>query len=207
MPIRNSLDKILNHEVKTKLLRILCRHNTGWTGRQLAEELSVSPTTASKLLAELVCEGVVNKKGVGRSYLYSLNEGSYVVKCLLRPFFQKERDVFNALISLIKRAISKSSASVETAAIFGSVARGKETAASDVDLLLVTGKAKDKEKIEITIDEITPAIARNFQTAISPYILSKSQFKREYAKRTPIIKNIIKSHIVVLGKPIERLVT
>ena len=85
MKIYNVLDRIVGHKVKARILRVICDKNTGWTGRQLAKELDISPTTSSKFLKELVEEGIVFSKGVGRSYLYHLNDRSYVVKNIMMP--------------------------------------------------------------------------------------------------------------------------
>ncbi|MDD5085971.1 MAG: winged helix-turn-helix transcriptional regulator [Candidatus Omnitrophica bacterium] len=206
MSLRNALDKILNNESKTKLLRVLCKSNTGWTGRQLARELGVSPTTASKFLKELVREGVVNVKGVGKSYLYSIDNKSYVVKSLLVPFFEKEKVIFGKLISIIKRALLKSRVKIESAAIFGSVVHGKETSKSDIDLFVVIGDREDSKKIEGKLDEISVLVAQDFHTSIAPYILQVRELKKKYGQNAAIIHSILKSNILILGKPLERLI-
>ena len=204
--MRNSLDKILDNSVKTKLLRTLCKYDTEWTGRQLAKELSVSPTTAGKFLKELVDEGIINMKGAGRSYLYNLNDKNYIVKNLIRPFFEKEKDVFNALIDFIKKAILKTDVKIESCVIFGSIAQKRETAKSDIDLLILLNNKKDAAKIESKLDDIAPQIAQNFQTAISPFILTVSEFRYKYKRKEPIVNEILKSYILVIGKTVERII-
>lgn len=206
MRLHNALDKILNREIKTRILRVLCKHNIGWTGRQLARELDVSPTTANKFLKELVSEGVVNIKGVGKSHLYSLNEKSYIVKKMLKPFFEKEKNILDTVASLIKKAISKTGVKVESVAIFGSIAQKKETSKSDIDLLVVINDLRDKKKIETGLDKIFLKIVQDFQTVISPYVLSSTQFKKRYREKLPVINEILKSHIFLMGKPLERLI-
>lgn len=206
MRIRNAYDKLMNNEVKTRLLRVLCRHDAEWTGRQLSRELGVSPTTASKFLKELVSEGVVNMKGAGRSHMYNLNNKSYVVKKLLKPFFEKEKDIFSSIVSLIKKAISKTNVNVESVAFFGSIAQKNDTPGSDIDLLIIVSSSRDKSKIEAGLDSISIEVAENFQTVVSPYILSSAQFKKMYKMKRPIILEILKSYILVTGKTPERIV-
>ena len=205
MRIRNAYDKLMNSEVKTRLLRVLCRHDAEWTGRQLSRELGVSPTTAGKFLKELVLEGVVNMKGAGRSNIYNLNNKSYVVKKILKPFFEKEKDVFNSIVSLIKKTISKTNVNVESLAIFGSIAQKNETPGSDIDLLVIIDSLRDKSKIEAGLDSISIEVAENFQTVVSPYILSSTQFKKMYKRKHPIMAEILKSYILVMGKTPERI--
>jgi len=206
MRLYNALDKIIDHEVKTRILRILLKHDTEWTGRQFAKELKISPTTANKFLKELADEGVINVKGAGRAHLYSLNDKNYIVKNLLRPFFEKEKDLFSTITGLIKRVLLKTNVTIESVAIFGSVAQKAETAKSDIDILIVLHDLKNKRKIEVALDKISGIILQDFQTAISPYILSKEQFKKRYKEKKPIINEILQSYMLVAGKSLERII-
>lgn len=206
MRIHNALDKILNHEVKTRALRIFCKRDTEWTGRQLAGELGVSPTTANKFLGELVSAGIINMKGAGRAHIYSLNKENYLVKNLLKPFFKKENGVTGAVVSLIKKALLKSGAKIESCVIFGSIAQKREAEKSDIDLLIVLDNLKDKDKVENKLDEISSAMAKDFQTAISPFILSAPRLREKHAKNAAIVNEILKAYILIMGKSPERII-
>jgi len=138
--------------------------------------------------------------------LYGLNNKNYVVKNVLKPFFNKEKEVFSALVAFVKKAILKADVTIESCIIFGSVAQKKETAKSDVDLLIVICNQKDKDKIERRLNDIAPAIAQNLQTAISPYILSIAQVRKKYKEKSPVINEILKSNILIKGKSIERMI-
>jgi predicted nucleotidyltransferase len=204
MRLHNVLDKIVGHEAKAGILRILCEKNTGWTGRQLAKALAISPTTSSKVLKELADEGIVIVKGVGRSYLYHLDDKSYIVKNILVPFFEKEGDIVNQITLLIKKAVLKSGSGVETIAIFGSVASRTETPESDLDVVIIISKSADKPRVNKSIDSVFTIIARDFRAIISPYILSAEQFKKRYKDKDPIIGEMLKSYKLIYGKPLER---
>lgn len=206
MVIHNALDNIVNNAVKTKILRLLCRDKTLWTGRQLAKEVGVSPTTVNKFLKDLVDEGVVNVKGAGSSYLYSLNDNSYLVKNILMPFFEKEKGAYRAIVTLIKREFLRSGARIKSLAIFGSVADRTQTSKSDIDLLVILDNLKDKAKIEKKVDGISSKVARNFQTAISPYIISTKQFRKKHKDKSPVINEILRSYILIEGASPERII-
>lgn len=45
MRVHNPLDKILNNELKVKILRFLCKTGAEWSGRQIAQEIKVSPVS------------------------------------------------------------------------------------------------------------------------------------------------------------------
>lgn len=206
MKLHSALDKIVGHKVKAGLLRILCDKNTGWTGRQLARELTISPTTASKFLKELTGEGVVFAKGVGKSYLYHLNEKSYVVRNILMPFFEREKGIVTDIAALVKKAILKSGAKIEAIAIFGSIAKRTDTSKSDVDILIIINDLKDKPTVESGIDRLSEKIAMDFNTSISPYILSAGQLNKRYKEKSVFINEIIRSYKLIYGRPLERIV-
>ena len=206
MPIRNILDNVLNHAVKTGVLRILCERDIGWTGRKLAKELKVSPTTANKFLKGLVEDGIIIAKNAGRAYLYSINQDNYVVRSILKPFFEKEKDAYDNILSLIKRSLSGCGAKILSAAIFGSIARKEEVSGSDIDLVVIIENLKDKKSVERSLNDIARIMAQRFQTVISPCIVTCHQFRKKYMTKEALVVEILKSYILVYGKPIERII-
>ncbi|MCX5666704.1 MAG: nucleotidyltransferase domain-containing protein [Candidatus Omnitrophica bacterium] len=206
MPIRNVLDNLLNHAVKTGILRILCERDIGWTGRKLAKELFVSPTTANKFLKGLAKDGIIDIKNAGNSYLYSINRDNHAVRSILRPFFEKEREVYDNALSLIRKSLSRCDATILSAAIFGSVATNEEISGSDIDLVVVIENLKDKKTVERGLDDIARIMAQRFQTAVSPYIITGSQFRKKHMAKDSLISEILKSYILIYGKPIERII-
>lgn len=206
MPLQSALDKIFGHKIKARLSRILCKQDIGWTGRGLANELNISPTTASKFLKELVKDGIVGAKSVGRSYLYSINKDNYVVKTILKPFFEKEEEAFSSILAAIKNSLLRTNAKIISMAIFGSVARKEDVSKSDIDLIVITESLKAKKIIEDKLDNIAEDMAQKFHTAISPYIITEGLFRKRHKERDPFIAEVLKSYILICGKPLERLI-
>ena len=114
--------------------------------------------------------------------------------------------ILDAILNPIKRVLLKTNAKIESSAIFGSIAQKTETSKSDIDLLIILHNLKDKKKIETALDEISTIIAEDFQTSIFPYILSQEQFKKRYKEKEPIINKILKSYILITGRPLERII-
>ena len=206
MPLQSVLDKVLDHKIKARLCRTLCKSGTGWTGRKLAKELNVSPTTAGKFLKELVKDGIVVTRSAGMAYLYSINNDDYTVKTILKPFFSQEEKVFGKALSVIKNSLLRTGAGIVSLAIFGSVARKEDTAKSDIDLLIVLESSKEKKALDAKLDMMVKEIARKFQSVAAPYIVTAPALKRRYNARDPLIREIFRSYILVYGKPLERLV-
>jgi DNA-binding transcriptional ArsR family regulator len=90
MKVTNPLDRVLDNEVKIRILRFLCKTGAKWNGRQIAREIKMSPATAHKALQALNAEGVLLLQNVGKMHIYELNEDNYLVRSMLKPLFGKE---------------------------------------------------------------------------------------------------------------------
>ncbi len=207
MKVRNPLDKILNNEVKVKILRFLCKTGVEWSGRQLAKEIRISPATCHKALRELNNERVLLLRSVGKSYLYHLSEENFVVSDLLKPLYERESKILKEIYKTIVESVSSPVINnIVSIAIFGSVQKEKEHSVSDIDILVLVGKEKDKVKTEKNFERVNENIVRKFGNTVSPYIQTVREFKLKRRRNVALIKNILKSHKLLFGKPLEELV-
>ncbi|MCK4244044.1 MAG: nucleotidyltransferase domain-containing protein [Candidatus Omnitrophica bacterium] len=207
MKVHNPLDKILNNEVKVKILRFLCKTGAEWSGRQLAKEIKVNPATCHKALRELNNERVLLLRSIGKSYLYRLNGENFIVSDLLKPLYERESKILKEIYKTIVESISSLVINnIVSIAIFGSVQKEKERPASDVDILVLVGKEKDKVKTEKDFERVNENIVRKFGNAVSPYIQTVREFKLKRRRNVALIKNILKSHKLLFGRPLEELV-
>lgn len=74
--------------------------------------------------------------------------------------------------------------------LFGSYAKGQETMESDIDILLITRRKFD-------IDKMTKDIYAKYGKEISPIMLFPNDFKRQRDKA--ILKEIISNHYILYG--------
>ena len=79
MRFHSPLDKILNNEVKVRALRILCQNAGEMSGRHMAKMAGVTPKTAHEILQDLLREGVLIMRAVGKTHLFRLNEERVIV--------------------------------------------------------------------------------------------------------------------------------
>jgi predicted nucleotidyltransferase len=207
MKITKPLDNILNTEVKVRILRFFCRTGAEWNGRQVAKEIGVTPKTAHQALNTLNKEKVLLLRNMGKTHVYSLNEGNFLVSKLLKPLFLKEDSILDHIIKAIKRKISSSKArkAIISIAIFGSVSKQEEHSSSDIDLAVLVKDAKAKASAERLFEEIGSRIAVEFGNGISPYINTRMEFNSKYKKGLPVVKNILKSHNLIYGERLEKL--
>jgi len=206
MRVHNPLDKILNNELKVKILRFLCKTEAEWNGRQIARQIKISPAAAHKALRELHNERVLLLKSVGKSYLYRLNKENLIVSDLLRHLFEKESKIPAEVYRAILRNISSlAKKDIISMAVFGSVKEAKERPTSDIDILVLVRNLKDKKKVEDDFGKINEKIMDRFGNTISLYIQTNEEFKLKHKKGIALIKNILKSHRLLYGKPLEEL--
>jgi predicted nucleotidyltransferase/biotin operon repressor len=206
MRVHNPLDKILNNEVKVKILRFLCKTEAEWSGRQIAQEIKVSPAACHKALRELYNEGLLLLRNIGKSYLYRLNTENLLVSDILKPLYEREGKIPEEIYEGIVRNISFPVINdIVSIAVFGSVKRRKERPTSDIDLLVLIKDSESKRKVEEDFGKVNQKIMSRFGNTISPYVQTVEEFNLKYKKNLSITKNILKSHRLLFGKPLKEL--
>jgi predicted nucleotidyltransferase len=100
--------------------------------REISRLTGTTPGTMNKELARLHEAGLLDREQVGNQLRYSANR-SHQIYAELTGILRKTVGLADVLIE----ALAPLADSIELAFIYGSVARGTETAGSDVDLLIV----------------------------------------------------------------------
>lgn len=207
MKFTKPLDTILNTEAKTRILRFLCRTDAEWNGNQIAKEIEITPPAAHAALSALFKEGVLQLRNMGKTHVYSLNQGSFLVTSLLKPLFAKEDKILETVIDMIKRKVSSSKVKKEivSVALFGSVSAHQENSASDIDITAVVENVKAKIELECLLEGISIKVSREFGNTISPYVNTRAELKAKYKQGLAVIKNILKSYNLIYGERLENL--
>lgn len=202
MRFRNYLDKILGQKTKIKALRYLINYKENISIRALSRAIKVTPPNLAIILAELKKEGVLTSREYGRSVVYSLNYGHYLVDQVLLPLFRSEHDVLGEIKTIINK---KFIFSYESIVLFGSMARGDEHPGSDIDLLIVVGNKKDKEIAGELILDVSTAVVKKFGNQLSPYILTRNEFVAKYKNKDLLVLKIANEGELLAGKLISEL--
>lgn len=207
MKFTKPLDTILNTEAKTRILRFLCRTNAEWNGSQIAKEIGITPAATHAALSALHKEGVLELRNMGKTHVYSLREGSFLISSLLKPLFDKEDKILDTIIDMIKRKIlsSKAKKEIVSVALFGSVSVHKDNPASDIDVAVVVEHAKAKSAIERLFEEVDAKVSKEFGNTISPYVNTQVEFKAKHKRGLAVIKNILRSNNLIYGERLENL--
>lgn len=144
---------------------------------------------------------------MGKTHVYSLKEGSFLVSNLLKPLFAKEDNILNTIIDMIKHEILsyKVKKEIVSVVLFGSVSVRKENPTSDIDIAVVVESAKAKAVIEHLFEEVGAKVSKEFGNIISPYINTRAEFMAKHKQGLSVIKNILKSYNLIYGERLENL--
>jgi predicted nucleotidyltransferase len=200
MQFHDYLESLLGSRVSIRLIRTLINY-TGkiFTVRKLAEAAGVSSSEAALAVRELEKFGILNIQPVGRSYLLSLNNKSYILTRILKPTIKAEEATLNELISILKKNLNEKS--IISAALFGSVAMKREREDSDIDLLLISN---DFEGASGFTSKAREEISSVFNSRLSPLIMSESELMAK--KNDRLVRSILSRYIVIAGKDLMEII-
>jgi predicted nucleotidyltransferase len=142
---------------------------------------------------------------VSNSHLYKINSDNYLVDKVFAPLFEAEAAMPGQLIKTIREFLARETGPGELlcAAVFGSMATGRERLSSDMDLLLVTATAA--AALEAHIQDLRKLIYRKFSIPVSPYIQPLAEFRAKHKKKLPLILKMLKENKLIFGKDLKAL--
>ena len=200
MQFHNYLESLLGSRVSIRLVRTLINYaGKIFTVRKLAEAAGVSSSEAALAVQELEKFGIIKIQPVGRSYLISLNNKSYILTRVLKPTIKAEEGTLNELISMLKRYLNDKS--IISAVLFGSVAMKAEREGSDIDLLVISN---DFEAASGFTSKAREEISSVFNSRLSPLIMSERELIAK--KNDRLLRSILSSYIVIAGKDLTKMI-
>ena len=206
MKVHDKLEEILESPGQLRILRFLYQSPSEHTGRFIAKAVKMSASGAYEIIKKLESKGFLKVTRQGQSCLYQLDHNHYVVKKFLGVLFAREKNIYQDIISLIKKGLSKAGDCVCAAALFGSVVSKQETALSDIDLVIILNDAKKKRFIEDLTNTLNLKFASDFHASLEPYILTQQEFRKKFRQKIKLIQNIVSQNRLILGEPLERIV-
>lgn len=179
------IDILLGSYRKKVLSQLLLHPDADYHVRELARLTDTAPGTLHKELARLAEAGLLLRKVQGNQVRYQAN---------------RQCPVFEELASLLRKTTGAAEVLAEALAplqpplalIFGSVARGTETAHSDVDLLVVADAG-----FADVVKAIYPAQA-TLGRDINPVVYSVKEFRRRAQDGDPLVSDILASPRIFL---------
>lgn len=197
MRLHRVLDQLFCSRVMTRTIRTLLQSGlTEWTGRELARASACSPPQTIRALNELEKMGLVGKRVVGRSHVWTLDQEHVLVEAL-RPLFAFEVELPTKFQLDIKQALRR--LPVRTATLFGSVARGAETDQSDADLYIQLSPRASEEEVQAALTPIIIRFIRRYGTVISPLIHAPPESAEP--RNAHLLRTIRGEGVPIIGGP------
>lgn len=163
--------------------------------RDLAERLKVDPSNLSKELGLLEREGLFKAEVSGRQKYFQLNRGY--------PLFKEVRSIVAKTIgavSLIADSLKKIDG-IDEAYLYGSFARGRQDAASDIDVLVLGTPRGD------ALAEAVRRLERQLGREVNYTVLAVKEFKSRRDRKDAFLANIWHNKRVSLIGPDEKAQT
>jgi hypothetical protein len=203
MIFKNAVLGIFPNKTAIKLLGALCRAQGLHSGRALARMAGINHQACSSELKKLAALSVIKRDGSGRSVIYGINRGNIVVQKIIEPAFKAEESLKDELGADLAGLAKTETVSI---ILFGSVAKGSETAGSDIDIMIVVKSADKKAVAAGRMEKASGFFISKYGNVISPVILSMAEFRSGYNRKNGLIMNIVRSGTVIHGKNMGDLV-
>lgn len=142
----------------------------GWYLRQLERDTGLSTGTLHLELKQLIKADLILKRQDGNRMIYQPNPS--------HPVYEPLREIVEKTCGIparIRRGLAELGDAIRYAAIFGSLARGRHSAASDIDLIVVA-KLSNKDPIP-TIHQLEQNLGREIRFRL--YSPEEFQQRRE----------------------------
>lgn len=182
------LEKLLGSGLRAKILGwLFTHHDERYFVRQLTGLLREDSTNISRELARLEKMGLLRCEKEGRQKYYQADPHS--------PIFSELRDLVVKTVGIadaVRDALEPVDGKIRAAFIYGSFARGDESASSDVDVLIV-GNVKFSEIVS-ALGTAQVRLGRE----INPTVYSAAEFRSRLARGHHFLKGVMQGSKVFL---------
>jgi predicted nucleotidyltransferase len=187
--MQHSLASILLPEYRRKVLGLLLLHpDEALHGREIARRTNLPPGTLARELRRLEDVGLLLAERRGNQVAFRANRDS--------PVFQELASILrktSGLADVVADALAPAAARIDVAFVFGSVAQGRETGNSDVDVMII-GKPAFAEVVRL-LHPAQSALARD----INPKLYSEKEFAK-VARTDSFLRDVLaKPKIFLIG--------
>ena len=142
--MHQSLPSLLFPEYRRRVLGLLLlRPDEALHGREIARRTGLPAGTITRALGKLAEVGLLKREKRGNQQVYSADTSG--------PIFAELASILrktSGLADVLVQALAPAAPKLRVAFVFGSVAQGRETAGSDIDVLLV-GDLSFREAVEL----------------------------------------------------------
>jgi predicted nucleotidyltransferase len=167
---------------------LLMRPGQGFHLREIARLAGVDAGNAQRALKRLAQAGLVTGTRSGNQLRYEANRDS--------PIFPELQGLFRkttGLADVLREALEPLARRIAFAFVFGSIARGEEGPASDIDLLVVG---------EVPFDEVVAAlypVHQQLGREVNPVVLTPAEFRLRVGEKSFVARVMAGEKLMILG--------
>ncbi len=113
------------------------------------------------------------------------------------PIYEELRGIARKLLGPaepIREALQPLAEHIRLAAIYGSVAKGNDTAESDIDLLVVTDQELTLESLYRLLEPVESTLGRR----IEPTLYSSDEYRKRKEMENPFLMQVLNGQLIVL---------
>jgi predicted nucleotidyltransferase len=197
--VESSLARALFGATRQAVLSLLFGHpDQRFYQRQIIQRIGLGSGTVQRELQNLVLGGVLVRTVEGRQTYFQVNRQS--------PIFGELQSIVRKTLGVsqvLREALSKLGRRIKVAFVYGSIATGKETSVSDIDVLIIGG---------VSLMDVVSATAnsqRDLGREVNPSIYPVAEFCRKLAAGQHFITSVVESpKIFLIGneQQLKRLV-
>jgi predicted nucleotidyltransferase len=169
-------------KVQQRVLAVLFgNHERSFYGNELIALAGSGSGAVQRELAQLEAAELVTVKRVGNQKHYQANP--------LSPVFLELRGLIlktSGLVDVLRASLAPLAPQIEGAFIFGSVAKNKDTAKSDIDLFVITRHLTYRE----LFSALEPATGR-LGRVVNPTVYSRIEFEKRLREGNAFVKRVM----------------
>jgi|GEM_PF-708052 len=191
------LEGLFGSPVRTKVFALFLRFPTKpFSGREVARLCGLSSMAAWHAIKAFEAEGLVHRARVGSSDVLTLNPKHFLVK---KSGFLANLDglAFGELTKVLLDSLPTDR--VVRMYLYGSVARKEERPTSDIDVLVIVRRAKDKELVVEWSGRAALKVVDLFGNALSVVAFTEDEF----GKDLNLFKEVRKDGVILFERGVE----
>lgn len=176
-------------KTQQQLLRLLFgQPDKSFYSKEIVDRAGIGTGTVLRELEKLSASGLLTVKKIGNQKHYQANPSS--------PIFEELKGIVRKTFGLsgpLRLALDQFKDKIKVAFIYGSVAKGSDTAGSDIDLMLISDQPTYPDLL-VSFSELEAQLGRQ----INPTIYTVEEFRSKITAESSFVVRVIEQPIIFL---------
>lgn len=191
------LDEVLGTRALVRVVRVLAAHGGSLAVADIARRARLTLPSVRAALRRLLDLEVAIGIGAGRSMVCGLRQEHPLVPVLV-GLFRAEQEQASAVLGAVREAAGRLDPAPLAVWLYGSVARGEDDAASDIDIALVMAAPEFAAQADAIRDAVSRTRAASAER-VSVITMAPADVRRAARAKTPFWDNLTRDAVVLLG--------